>query len=561
MEEPTSVPVTRNGAWLDQLVVVEEPNADEAVSRLEAGNIDVYAFTISAPGTYERILKSDDLDFKRSFGSYNELTFNPSACADESKLNPFSVAKIREAMNWLVDRDYIVAEIMGGLGTPRYVPINTASADRGRLAAEIRAIEAKYAYDPDKAKEVVTTEMENLGATLEEGIWTYEGKPVELKGIIRTEDERTQIGDYFAKQLENIGFTVVPDYKTSAEAAPIWQRSDPTECQFNFYTGGWVSTSISRDASGNFNFFYTPAGLPRPLWQAYTPTPEFEAIAQRLNDADYSTLEERAELFADALLMALEDSARIWLLDRSSVAPLRKDVAVAADLSGSIYGTMLWPYTLRHKGEVGGSLTWASASILTEPWNPIAGTNWIYDTALIRSTGQWSFMPDPNTGLTWPQRVESFDVTVKEGLPVGKTNDWLTLTFAPEIQVPDDAWIDWDAGEQRFITAGEGYTETQTALVKTTTTYPADLFETVKWHDGSPLSVGDMVMRLIMVFDDAKPESAIFDEAEVPSLESFISTFKGIRITSTNPMTIDVYSDNWSLDAASAISNLPTLGP
>jgi len=67
------------------------------------------------------------------------LTFNPSACADESKLNPFSVAKIREAMNWLVDRDYIVAEIMGGLGTPRYVPINTASADRGRLAAEIRA--------------------------------------------------------------------------------------------------------------------------------------------------------------------------------------------------------------------------------------------------------------------------------------------------------------------------------------------------------------------------------------------------------------------------------------
>ncbi|MFQ5459612.1 MAG: ABC transporter substrate-binding protein, partial [Anaerolineae bacterium] len=243
------------------------------------------------------------------------------------------------------------------------------------------------------------------------------------------------------------------------------------------------------------------------------------------------------------------------------VAPLRKDVEVAADLSGSIYGTMLWPYTLRHQSDVGGSLTWASASILTEPWNPIAGTNWIYDTALIRSTGQWSFMPDPNTGLTWPQRVQSFDVTVKEGLPVGKTNDWLTLTFAPEIQVPDDAWIDWDASEQRFITAGEGYTETQTALVKTTTTYPADLFETVKWHDGSPLSVGDMVMRLIMVFDDAKPESAIFDEAEVPSLESFMSTFKGIRITSTNPMTVEFYSDNWSLDAESAISNLRTLWP
>ena len=259
--------------------------------------------------------------------------------------------------------------------------------------------------------------------------------------------------------------------------------------------------------------------------------------------------------------MALEDSVRIWLLDRSSAAPLRKEVEVASDLSGSIYGTMLWPYTLRFKGQEGGEATWASASILTEPWNPIAGTNWIYDTALIRSTGQWSFIPDPNTGLTWPQRIESFDVTVQDGLPVEKTLDWLSLNFEPEIVVPDDAWVDWDAETQEFVTAGEYYTETATALVKLTTTYPADLFETVKWHDGTPLSVGDMVMFLIMNFDQAKEASPIYDEAQVPSLDSFMSTFKGIRITSTDPLTVEFYTDLWSLDAESAISNLRTLWP
>ena len=80
---------------------------------IEPTNLDVYAFPISSAGTYERILDAEGLDYKTSFGSYNELTFNPSACDDTSKLNPFSVPRIREAMNWLVDREYIVAEIMG----------------------------------------------------------------------------------------------------------------------------------------------------------------------------------------------------------------------------------------------------------------------------------------------------------------------------------------------------------------------------------------------------------------------------------------------------------------
>ncbi len=559
-EEPVTT-TERTGAWVDTVVVVEEPNADAAIARLEAGDIDVYAFPISSAGTYDRILEAEDLDYKTSYGSYNELTFNPSACVDESKLNPFAEPKIREAMNWLVDREYIVDEIMGGLGTPRWVPINTASADRGRLAAEIRAIEAKYAHDPEKATEVITTEMENLGATLEDGKWMYAGSPVELIAIIRVEDERNQIGDYVSNQLEDLGFTVMRDYKTSAEAAPIWQQSEPSECLFNFYTGGWVSTIISRDAGSNFSFFYTPVGLPRPLWQAYDPDPVFADLAQKLLDNDFSTLEERAGLFAQALPLAMEDSARIWLLDRSSVAPLRDEIAVSSDLSGSIYGTMLWPYTLKYKDSEGGSVTWASASILTEPWNPIAGTNWIYDTALVRSTGQWSFIPDPNTGLYRPHRIASMEVTVEEGLPVGKTLDWVTLNTAPEIVVPDDVWADWDAESQTFLTAAEVFTQTETAALKVVTTYPPDVFEINKWHDGSPLSLGDMVMMAIMNFDQAKEESAIFDEAQVPALESFMSTFKGMRITSTDPVVIEYYTDNWSLDAENAISNFRSLWP
>jgi peptide/nickel transport system substrate-binding protein len=559
-EAPTT---SRTGAWVDSVVVIEEPNADKAITRLDAGELDVYAYTISSPSTADKIMNDDNLDYKTSYGSYNELTFNPSQCADEAQLNPFAVPRIREAMNYLIDRQYLVDEIMGGLGTPRWVAINTASADRGRLAAQIRAIEAEYAYNPDKANEIITEEMQNLGAEMVDGKWTYNGEPVTIKGIIRTEDERKEIGDYVANQLEDIGFTVTRDYKTSSEAAPIWQQSEPSECLFNYYTGGWVSTAISRDAGGNFLFFYTPSGLPRPLWQAYTPDPEFEAIAQRLNDNDFTSMEERKELFEQALPMSMKDSVRVWLLDRSSVAPLRKEVSVASDLSGSIYGTPLWPYTLRFKDQEGGTINWASASILTEPWNPIAGTNWIYDTALIRATGEWSFMTDPNTGLAWPQRFESVVVTVKDGLPVTKTLDWVDLQFESEITVPDDAWVDWDAEGQTFITASEYFTQTDTvtATQKVVTTYPADLFDTIKWHDGSSLSLGDMVLMLIMQFDQAKEASPIYDAAMVPGFESFMSAFKGIKIASTDPLTIEYYTDNWTLDAENAVGNFVSLWP
>ena len=550
----TPTPVARNGAWVDTVVVVEEPNADAGVTRLTTGDIDVYAYTISNPKTAQKI-KDAGLNAAQSYGSYNELTFNPATFTN-GKLNPFVEPKIREAMNWVVDRDYIVQEIMGGLATPRYVAVNGASADRARLAAEIRAIEAKYAYNFDKGKEVITEEMKKLGAELVGGKWQYNGEPVEIIVLIRTEDERRAIGDYVANQLEQLGFTVVRDYKKAAEASPIWLRSDPAEGKFHVYTGGWVSTAISRDAGSNFQFFYTPAGMPRPLWQAYTPTPEFADLAQRLNDNDFKTLEERAQLFARALELSMEDSVRIWLVDRSSVAPYRPDVEVASDLSGSIYGARAWPYTLRRVGQVGGSIKWAMPSILTEAWNPIAGTNWIYDMALIRATGDVGLMPDPATGLAWPQRIEKAEVVVEEGLPVGKTLDWVSLSFAPKIEVPADAWADWDAAEQKFVTVGEKYGGSETAAYKSVVYYPKDLYKTMKWHDGSNFDLADVVMFFILQFDQAKPESPYYDEAQVPAFESFMSTFKGMRITSEDPLVIEWYSDAWQLDAELAVVSL-----
>ncbi len=552
---PTPTPVARNGAWVDSLVFTVQEDADVAVAQLESKDIDVYAYTVSDPELFKKVKDNPELTYAESFGSYTELTFNPVGPEyGEGELNPFSNAKIREAVNWLIDRNYVVEEIYGGLAVPKFLPITSAFPDYARYVDTVRALEAKYAYDLDKAKAVIEEEMKGMGAEMVDGKWTYNGNPVTIKFVIRTEDERKEIGDYVANQFEAVGFTVDRMYKNRTEASALWIRTDPAEGQWTVYTGGWITTAIDRDQGGNFSFFYTPRGIPVPLWQAYQPSPEFDEVALKLENNDFATMEERGELFRKAMELALQDSVRVWINDQLSFSPYRADVAVTADLAGGIAGAQVYPYTIRRVDEIGGMVKIAQPGLLVEPWNPLGGSNWIYDTMPQRATGEFATMADPFTGLSWPNRIEKAELVVKKGLPVAKTLDWVDLTFEDEIVVPDDAWVDWDAENQKFITAAEKFTETVTANTKSVVYYPADLFQTVTWQDGSPISLGDFIMGMILTFDRGKEASPIYDEAVVPDLDSFLSHFKGVRIVSTDPLIIETYDDQYSLDAENSIS-------
>ncbi len=105
---------------------------------------------------------------------------------------------------------------------------------------------------------------------------------------------------------------------------------------------------------------------------------------------------------------------------------------------------------------------------------------------------------------------------------------------------------------------GEKNPEGLTAKVKSVVTYRPDLFDAVKWQDGSSFSVADILMPMIMTFDEANPDSPIYDEAVVPVFQQFQATFKGFRITSTSPLTIEYYTDLYQQDAElNAVSMWP----
>ena len=557
----------RTGAWVDELVVTTETDMDKAIQILALGDADVYFYNIDKAELYKKIVEDPNLYAIKAYGLYRELTFNPypadpSVSVKEFKdgrLNPFAVPKIREAMNWLIDRDYVAEELAQGLAVPRYLPLTPTFPPYTEVLEKVRELENKYAHNPEKAKEVIFAEMEKLGAELVDGKWYYKGQPVTIIVLIRTEDWRKQLGDYVAGLLEELGFTVDRRYGVSRDLSKCWIFTDPAEGCFHIYTGGWITTAIDRNEGDNFDFFYTKRGWSPPLWQAYYVKPEADEVFKKLANRDYSSMEERRELLEKALEFALENSVRVWVAHDVGIYALRKGIQVAADLAGGVPGADLWPFTLRRvdseTGEIieGGTIRILNGAMFNEPWNPVAGSNWIYDTTLTRATGLPAVVSDPFTGLYHPERLTKAEVYVQEGLPVRKTLDWVTLEFVDEIKVPNDAWIDWDAKEQRFVTVEEKYPEGLTARAKVVVHYDPQTFKDL-WHDGSQFSIADILLAWILGFDRAKEESAIFDESTVPDFQAFMEYFRGIKINynpenKDDPLVVEYYTDSFELDA------------
>ncbi|MDZ7748405.1 MAG: ABC transporter substrate-binding protein [Halofilum sp. (in: g-proteobacteria)] len=215
-------PAERRGALVDQVVFSEQADAGKAVGQIEKGTRHVLAQGVSNTTIYRQLRRSQRAAFDLSYGSSAELTLNPAGPElGNGELNPFAVPAIREALNWLIDRNYIANELYGGLAEPRYLPLSTAFPDYARLAGVARALELEYAHQPRRAREVIEREMQALGATRAQGTWMYEGEPVRLKLLIRTEDARKQVGDYVANLLADLGFRIERMYRTAEQASPI----------------------------------------------------------------------------------------------------------------------------------------------------------------------------------------------------------------------------------------------------------------------------------------------------------------------------------------------------
>ncbi len=210
-------------------------NVDQAPLNVQNGDVDLYIFGLKTAGA-KSLEGNDQVRLIDAPASTVSLLLNP-APAPDGALNPFSIKEVRQAMQYLIDRDFIASDIYQGRALPMFTNISPTDYDQLTIFPVVSA--ANIRYDNDLATKQITDAMTAAGASKDGGTWSFGGKPIQIKIVTRVEDERRDIGDLVRSSLEQLGFQVAPQYQEFGPATLAVYASDPKTFQWHIYTEGW----------------------------------------------------------------------------------------------------------------------------------------------------------------------------------------------------------------------------------------------------------------------------------------------------------------------------------
>lgn len=126
---------------------------------------------------------------------------NPAPSKNPDILNPFQFKEIRFAINYLINREFVVDEVLNGYGSVEIDPFGISSPEYETVIPILEAYNFKY--NPNLAKEIIDKTLNSNGATKIEGKWTYKGAPISIKFMIRSDDlPRKSMGKFLQTSLK-----------------------------------------------------------------------------------------------------------------------------------------------------------------------------------------------------------------------------------------------------------------------------------------------------------------------------------------------------------------------
>jgi len=520
---PLSFAQAKTGPASDTIVFKRVP-LDVVPEALKAGDIDYYLYGLR-PSQAAALKDVPGIDLYYVPGGLVDIILNPAPYA-EDKLNPLSLKEVRLALNYIMNRDYVVNEIYKGYASPMVTFLSSYDPDY----VTIYDIIAKYefGYNPELANTLVTAALTKAGATKVGGKWTYKGQPITLNFVIRIEDERREIGDTFASELEKLGFTVNRLYMPFSQAIDVIYGTDPKEHQWDLYTEGWGASAPNKYDYGMISqygapwFGYMPGWAEPTFWNYQNST--IDDLTQKIYNGQFKSKEERDQMYRKATEMIIQESIRIWAARRLDIQPAKSNVAgLTEDLGAGLRSTL----TTREAYVPGKStLTvghlWVHTA--TSVWNPFGGHTDVYSVDIWYAVSDPFIWSHPFSGLPIPFRAS---YTVKTAGPDGK------------LDVPSDAFM-WNATLQSWKAVGSG--------VKATSVVTLDFSKYLgsKWHDGTTITWADLLWGMYAWYDLAyNPDKASLEGALASEIKSVIAPVRGYRIVGNS---LEVYLDYWHFD-------------
>jgi peptide/nickel transport system substrate-binding protein len=513
--------IADKGTFVDKIQFIQYLDENTALEEVRNGNLDLYYYRISSDRIDNVESRQGLKVFESTGGSYSILV-NP-AVAEE--FNPFSITDVRFALNYLVDRKLLVNELMSGYGTTMISNYGPFDPDYLFLVNELESFH--FRYNPALAEEIISNALTEAGAKKIEGRWTYDGKEIELIAFIRSDDPvRKSIGEILSSELEKIGFKVKKDFGDLNKAFVNVYGSDPSEMRWSFYTEGWGGRSafVKYDPVG-LGQMYSPwfsnmPGFNDPSYWNYQ-NEYMDTLTQKIYTGNFSSAEERIDLFRKATAEGVKESVRIFLASKIDQYVVNDRIDGVINDFGAGVPTRFTPINARSDSE---SLTIGVKQIYQGAWNPIMGLSDIYSRQIWDTLYDPSVFKHPYTGDTIPIRT-----------------NFVVETAGPDakLDVAEDAII-WDPVSQQWKQVEAGTQATSKVTFDLTFS---------KWHHGMQMDINDVLYSLYFTLDwgtEQQENDKTFDTEYTPRAAQTVQTLIGVKQVDED--TIEVYVDYWHFD-------------
>lgn len=549
-----------NGFHADTIYFNVKMQEDIGVQDVIAGNTDIFWEGLSGPLVLS--LSQDELDKLEIYGvpsGYTDFFLNPvpnkapyTVNVDgKDHFNPFAIREIRFALNFLVNRKYVVDEILGGAGMPMYTM--TVPGQPGTYKYELNASKMGFSAEGDESKALKDIEAamnkaaqlsENKGKLVKEaGKWMFNGEPVTIKFVIRVDDPavRVPLGEYFSQQLEKAGFTIEKIMIDRFKAREFVYNADPADFAWSMLTEAWGAGATRRFWCHIVRQMYAPWGNWMPgktnpaVWR-YT-NDEIDALTRKSYYGDVLNEEEYWDTVLKAHTIGLEEAIRIYVAVQYDYFLANKDAFEGRFAYGLGDGLNQWSiYTSKVKDKTLNITQYsAQGKLFMSAWDPV-GRDGITDTYSRRISNlliDMSTFESPVDARHVPLVAVPLDIQGNvyrndEGEIVG------------DLKVSPDA-MKWDALEDKWVKVGAGHTS------KSMGKYG---FNWRNFHHGIPMSMVDYLYREAFL-EEWRVEDYPGDPWYEVEYDQFITPIahldKGMLYDFENNQ-ITVWSDSYSYD-------------
>lgn len=516
----------KTGGFADFIKFIRFSNENVAYQQVSNGQLDSYFFQIPLQ-LVESAKKNPNLKVYEKEGLTYGLLLNPSNAS--KSFNPFSVKEIRFALNFLIDRNFIVNNILKGFGEQIVEPYGSRSPEYYNVLPVIDPL--KIRYDQEFAKDKISRAMTDAGATLSpSGKYNYNGQPVTVKILIRNDDLlRKSFGDYVASEIEKAGFVVAKEYGDLTKANRIVYGSNPSDLEWNLYTESVISNSFTRYNPGSVTQMYAPwfgnmPGSQNPNYWQYTNS-TIDNLTQRLIFNNFTSEPERNRLLQEAENVGINEAVRLFFA--RSFDPYiasNKINGLVNDYSAGIANKLSLLNAIKNSTD-NSTLNIGMIQIYQGAWNSVKGCNDFYCRIIYSLITDTPTFSNPYSGDPEPLR-----------------NEWKSVFsggYNDTISVSTDS-ITWNPYQQKW----QKSTNNSKALTMVSLN---PIFS--NWHNGIPMDRFDLLYSYYFPFEwsiDTKNKDNTFDSEYASLVFPTLSLIKGVEFY--NNGTFDAYLDLWHYD-------------